>query len=246
MPRWQNGGVNTARRDRWERATSIPLVVLGVTFIVSYSIWVLVPVRSDLLSAVLLLDFALSWLAFVGDYVVRLSLTPRGGRWAFVRANPVDLLSVFLPMFRAFRVVALLRNIPYLRSASGAAVRTEVILYAAAYAVVFVYFISLATLDAERGAPDATITDFGTALWWACVTLATVGYGDTYPVTAAGRLTAVLLMVGGVAIIGTASAIVISYITEKIQGRVGARSTEVPAATEARTAGDRTTGDRTD
>lgn len=215
--------LTTNRRERWERATTIPLIVLGVTFIVSYSLWVLVPTRPDWLTALLLLDAALSWIAFLGDYVVRLALTPRGQRWAFVRSTPVDLLSVFLPMFRAFRVVALLRNIPYLRSASGSAVRTEVILYAGAYAIVFVYFIALATLDAERGAPDATITDFGTALWWACVTLATVGYGDVYPITAAGRLTAVLLMIGGVAIIGTASAIVISYISEKIQKRVGER-----------------------
>lgn len=236
--------MNTARRDRWERATSLPLVVLGVTFIVSYSVWVLVPDRPEVLTAVLAVDFAVSWLAFLADYVVRLALTPRGARWAFFRANPVDLLSVFLPMFRAFRVVALLRKIPYLSSASGAAVRTEVILYAVAYAVVFVYFISLATLDAERGAPDATITDFGTALWWACVTLATVGYGDTYPVTAAGRVTAVFLMVGGVAIIGTASAIVISYITEKIQGRVGARSAGT-SASPVRPADDRTADDRT-
>jgi voltage-gated potassium channel len=223
--------VTTNRRERWERATTIPLIVLGGTFIVSYSLWVLMPTRPDWLTALLLLDAALAWIAFLSDYVVRLALTARRERWAFVRSTPVDLLSVFLPMFRAFRVVALLRNVPYFRTSSGTAVRTEVIAYATAYAVIFVYFIALATLDAERGAPEATITDFGSALWWACVTLATVGYGDTYPVTAAGRVTAVMLMVGGVAIIGTASAIVISYITEKIQGRVGASNTEVLAPT---------------
>lgn len=210
--------MTTNRRERWERATTIPLIVLGGTFIVSYSFWVLMPEREDWFSLLLLLDFALSWIAFLGDYVVRLALTPAGQRWAFVRANPVDLLSILLPVFRAFRVIALIRTVPYFRAAAtGAAVRTEVITFAAAYAAFFVYFLALATLDAERNAPGATIVDLGSALWWACVTLATVGYGDTYPVTTAGRVTAVLLMAGGVAIIGTASAIVISFITEKIQ-----------------------------
>lgn len=215
------GARSIARREHWERVTAVPLVVLGATFIVSYSIWVLMPVRPDWLSALLLLDFALSWLAFLIDYVVRITLTPRGRRWEFVRRNPIDLLSILLPMFRAFRVVALLRTIPYFRSSSGAAVRTEVIAFAAAYAVLFVYFIALATLDAERAAPNATIVDLGSAIWWACVTLATVGYGDTYPITVTGRICAVLLMAGGVAIIGTASAIVISYLNERITGRGG-------------------------
>ncbi|MEN9620139.1 MAG: hypothetical protein RL499_332, partial [Actinomycetota bacterium] len=77
----------------------------------------------------------------------------------------------------------------------------------------------LAMLQAERNAPDATITTFGDALWWALVTITTVGYGDTYPVTGVGRFLAVLLMAGGLVIIGTASAIVVSYITERINGQ---------------------------
>ncbi len=197
----------------------MPLVFLGGTFMVTYSIWVLWPERPDLVTVLLLLDFAISWLAFLLDYVVRLLLTPLGHRWEFVRTNLVDLLSILLPMFRAFRVVNLLRRVPYFATRSGAAVRTEVISYAGVYAILFVYFTALATLDAERLAPGATITSFGDAIWWACVTLATVGYGDTFPVTALGRVYAVALMTGGVAILGTASAIVISYLNERIVRR---------------------------
>ncbi len=200
----------------------MPLVVLGATFVITYSMWVLWLDRPDIVSAVILIDFVVSWLAFLIDYVVRVALTPRGRRGEFFRANLVDLLSIALPMFRAFRVVALLRRVPYFATRSGAAVRTEVIAYAAMYAILFVYFTALATLDAERTAPDATITTFGDAIWWACVTIATVGYGDTYPVTPLGRVYAVVLMVGGVAILGTASAIVISFLNERILGRGGA------------------------
>ena len=46
---------------------------------------------------------------------------------------------------------------------------------------------ALDPFEAERDAPGANITSFGEAIWWAVVTLATVGYGDTYPVTVPGR-----------------------------------------------------------
>lgn len=54
----------------------------------------------------------------------------------------------------------------------------------------------------ESNAPDARIKDFQTALWWAIVTVTTVGYGDVTPVTGTGRFVATLLMVTGIGTIG--------------------------------------------
>ena len=54
-------------------------------------------------------------------------------------------------------------------------------------ALLFLLLISLLQL-AEKGAPDATITSFPAALWYCLTTLTTVGYGDMYPVTAAGKV----------------------------------------------------------
>ena len=55
-------------------------------------------------------------------------------------------------------------------------------------------------LAALQKAPDARITTFGDALWWATATITTVGYGDMYPVTAIGRLVATALMMSGIAL----------------------------------------------
>jgi voltage-gated potassium channel len=52
----------------------------------------------------------------------------------------------------------------------------------------------------EHGHQGANITKLGDAFWWAVVTIATVGYGDYYPVTVAGRLIAIFIMLSGIGI----------------------------------------------
>lgn len=204
------------RGSRWEQRTATLLVVLGGVFIVAYSIVVLWPDAPIAVQSPLVALLGVVWVVFIADVVVRIVLTPRGERWEFMWRHPVDVLSAVLPLFRALRVVLLLGQVPYLQRRSGTAVRTRIVVFALSYAFMFVYFIALATLAAERDAPGATITTFGSAMWWAIVTIATVGYGDTYPITVPGRIYAVMLMAGGVAIVGTASATIISLINERI------------------------------
>ena len=53
-------------------------------------------------------------------------------------------------------------------------------------------------------------------MWWACTTITTVGYGDFEPITPLGRLIAVLLMVGGIALIGMVTATVATWIIQRV------------------------------
>jgi voltage-gated potassium channel len=204
------------RRERWVDATSRPLAVMGVLFVFSYVVFVLWIDRPRWLDPVLWTLLAVGWLAFLIDVVVQVALTPRGRRWAWVWRHPVEVLSALLPLFRALRVVSLVRHLPALERRTTSAVRARFVSEALTYALVFVFFIALVTYHVERDAPGATIVTFGDAIWWACVTLATVGYGDTYPVTLPGRAYAVLLMAGGVAILGTASAALVSVLNERL------------------------------
>jgi voltage-gated potassium channel len=71
---------------------------------------------------------------------------------------------------------------------------------------------SVLVLQFESRSPDANITTGGDALWWGVVTITTVGYGDTYPVTIAGRLTGVFVMFAGVGIIGALASILASIL----------------------------------
>jgi voltage-gated potassium channel len=67
-------------------------------------------------------------------------------------------------------------------------------------------------LQFESKSPDAKIITGGDALWYSLVTITTVGYGDYYPVTAAGRVTAMFIMFAGVGIIGALASILASLL----------------------------------
>lgn len=59
-----------------------------------------------------------------------------------------------------------------------------------------------------------TIDDYGTALWWAVVTVTTVGYGDSVPVSDAGRVVAVFLMLVGISLFSWVTASVAAFLLE--------------------------------
>lgn len=80
----------------------------------------------------------------------------------------------------------------------------------------------------ERDAPGSKIPDFTTALWWAIVTVTTVGYGDVTPVTATGRFVAAGLMVVGIGTIALLASSLASVLildkedTDEARARDGA------------------------
>lgn len=119
------------------------------------------------------------------------------------------------------RPLRLLRSVTLIRAARltrigagvGRAVResrvrlaSRAALLAAGSAAILILAAAVMELDAERAAAKANITTFGDALWWAVSTVATVGYGDHYPVTTAGRAIGIALMIAGVGIFGVVAA----------------------------------------
>jgi voltage-gated potassium channel len=95
--------------------------------------------------------------------------------------------------------------------------RGRVVFYVVGSVLLIGFVASLAVLDAERYAPDASITTFGEAVWWTITTISTVGYGDRYPVTTEGRLVAASLMVAGIALLGVVTASLASWFVENLR-----------------------------
>jgi voltage-gated potassium channel len=107
-----------------------------------------------------------------------------------------------LPLLRPLRMVKVYEAVQRRRERPKLDLYARVIAYAGLTAALVGFAGALAVYQQERGAPGADIRTFGDALWWACSTLTTVGYGDATPVTAAGRLIAFVVMVCGLALLG--------------------------------------------
>ncbi len=83
-------------------------------------------------------------------------------------------------------------------------------IYALYLTLLIVTFGASLVLAAERTYPGSNIHTYGEAVWWAFVTVATVGYGDYTPVSPAGRAMATLMLFNGVAVISVITASVAS------------------------------------
>ena len=92
----------------------------------------------------------------------------------------------------------------------------------------------------ERHAANATIQTASDALWWTCVTITTVGYGDRYPVTDAGRIVGIGVMAMGVVLIGTLAGFIANKLiipADRDSDEPGDPSRPVPAAKGAPSGG---------
>ncbi len=213
------------RARRWLVRSEWPLAGIALLFLAAYAWPILQPGLGrgwkHFCSAVV---FG-TWLIFVLDYVVRLWLA-RDRRSFFLKHIP-DLLIVGLPALRPMRLLRLVVLFRILNRKAAASLRGRVPLYVSISAGTLVLCAALAVLDAERYAPGSNIKSFGNALWWAVVTVTTVGYGDHFPVTLQGRFVAGGLMIGGVALIGVVTASFAAWFIDRVRDD----EVEVEAAT---------------
>jgi len=193
------------------------VLVVAVVSLLLVLLETFLQVPSNLLPLLRDLD-RLSCLIFLTDIIVRW----RRERWAasFWRWGWVDVLASipFDPAFRSlqairiYRFIRLIRVLKKLNTLTSGTSLNEKLLALPGVALVMVFFSTMLMVEVERGAAGATIKTGGDALWWALTTVTTVGYGDTYPVTTEGRIIAAVLMLIGIALFGSMSAIVTSKL----------------------------------
>ena len=116
-----------------------------------------------------------------------------------LRAGRLLRLIRLLRVIRAFRSSRNLVNHIFANKAQGAFTSISVI------AILLVIFSAIGILQVEND-PNSNIKTAEDAIWWAYVTITTVGYGDKFPVTTEGRIIAAILMTAGVGLFGTFTA----------------------------------------
>jgi voltage-gated potassium channel len=215
----------------YQGAADIPLLLLGLAIIPV----IVLPFVTDFSHgwdvAFTAADWTI-WAAFGLDLTVKTYLAER--RRQSLAANWLDavIVAVSLPVFlvdlrplrvlrsgRALRVARMLRLVRVVAFGSRFLTRARQLAGRNGMAYVMVIATALLFLGAtlvylfERSG-GGEIDDFGTAIWWAIVTVTTVGYGDVVPTSAAARGVAVFLMILGISVFGFVTANVAAFFVE--------------------------------
>lgn len=200
--------------ERWERRTHWPLMGAATLFLGAYAWPVLDPDLPVAAVRAAELTTWVVWAVFLVDYLVRLGLAP--SRRAFVRSHPLELAAVVLPLLRPLALLRVVATLSVLQRQARSTLRGRIATYVVGATLLLVGVSALAVLEAEREHPDAQITTYGQALWWAVTTVTSVGYGDFVPVTWTGRLAAAGLMVAGIGVLGVVTATLASWLVEQV------------------------------
>ena len=225
----QTRALRPPRRDASNGIYNLFIVALTIFSLGMVAAYYLLPLTEATEQALLWIDFPIS-LIFLADSLGSLRRAP--DKRAYLKWGWLDFLGsipLILPL-RIARVGRLIRAWRTLRlrrlsqvgedldrnRAEGAALITVIL------AIVVLTTATVAVLEFESEVPQANIRSAGDAFWWAIVTLATVGYGDFYPVTAWGRVGAVALMTVGVGIFGVLASYLANLFLPSTQDDSGA------------------------
>ncbi len=201
--------------DRIEDMTKYPMLVLGITWLI-----VLIAVGTINLngtsSVALVGTLFVLWVVLLVEYLVRLVISPdsRG----YLRRRWVEPVTVVVPPFEGWHLVGI-EKVSLL--VHEGVLRLEAILKHHSLFRVLIAAAGTLFLGAwlvllfEDHATGSNIHSYSSALWWAMVTVTTVGYGDRFPISGGGRAVAVILMLVGIGLIGVLTATVASVFVKE-------------------------------
>lgn len=216
---------------------AITTSIIPLMFIETYPIFNII---EQVTVGLLITDYLLRW--FTADYIV--GKGQKGKWWSFLiyPLTPwaiIDFLAILpglnilgqgFKVLRISRLLRILRLFKFIRYSQNIKIlgnvikREKKILFTVLGIAVFYIFISALVMfnaephiDPETGAK--TFENFFDALYWATVTLTTVGYGDVTPVTDIGRFISMVSSLFGVAIIALPSGVITAAYIEELRAQ---------------------------
>ena len=196
-----------------------------------------------------------SVIVFTAEYagrivVYRMNPKHRTTRYSLLRLvfSPMMLvdLAAILPFFLPFvvvdlrfiRIIRLLRLFRLLKLARysdsmhtfGAVLRAKAGDLSVAFFILFIMVIFASSLMyyAENAAQPDVFSSIPASMWWGIVTLTTIGYGDTYPVTVLGKVIASGVAILGIAVYAIPAGIMASAFTEELRRKRGQGGNKCP------------------
>ncbi|MBD1576868.1 potassium channel family protein [Vibrio sp. S11_S32] len=196
---------------------SLMSLLLSIVSVILVSFLLFVPLPQDTRHTMVGIDTAICAL-----FLFQLSLDCYRSklRLRYLKVHALDFLASLpgIEFFRYIRLLHIIRIFLMLRSRKKIGQQILENRKEATVATIFTLLIILLCLGSslmllfEENAPNTNIHTAADALWWSIVTISTVGYGDHFPVTFAGKVLASVLIVCGVGIFGMISGLLASII----------------------------------
>lgn len=127
--------------------------------------------------------------------------------------HQLRLLRIFI-LFRVFKLFRYARSIKTFSSVLSTKRFEFFTLMIFAGIVIFVSSVLIYVMEANN--PSSPINTMFEAIYWSIVTISTVGYGDVTPITEAGRVVAMFVIIAGIAVLAFTTSLVVSAFTEQL------------------------------
>ncbi|MBM7036696.1 ion transporter [Vibrio ulleungensis] len=215
------------------RIFDISLIVAIITSLVVLVLGTIEPYASRYQTELALIEYLFTAL-FTIEYLLRLYCSPKPAAYAKSFYGVVDLLAilptylqlivpnahfaVIIRLLRVMRIFRVLKLVQYLKDSnmlmrSLFMARRKILIFFSMVAILVTIFG--ATLYVIEG-PDNGFTSIPMSIYWAIVTITTVGYGDIYPVTALGKAVAALVMLLGYSILAVPTGIITAEMNQEM------------------------------
>lgn len=166
---------------------------------------------------------------FTLEYLLRVFVAKPRAKFVFSFFGIIDFLSI-APFYlfagvgtqylRSLRLLRLVRTLKLVRYSDAAkrlhrallVAKEEIVLYLV-FTVFLLFFASVGIYHFENPAQPDVFSSIFHCLWWSVTTLTTVGYGDTYPITAGGRIFTFFVLIIGLGVVAVPAGLVASALS---------------------------------
>lgn len=178
-------------------------------------------------------DYIITAIFFL-DYILRIYISENRIKYIFSFNGLVDLISILptlipktildlraIRVVRSIRIFRLFKLTRYTRATEMLSrvfkKEKEVLLITFVIAISLIYISAVLIYGFENADQPEVFRDIPTSLWWAVATMTTVGYGDMYPITSAGKIIASMLIFVGIGIIAIPSGVISAGFLYELQ-----------------------------
>ncbi|MBQ0770072.1 MAG: ion transporter [Bizionia sp.] len=173
-----------------------------------------------------------SVVVFSIEYILRIYVSDKKLKFIFSFYGIIDLLSIlpfyvalgvdlrslralrFLRLFRILKLVRYNRAMNHFNAAIKSA-KEEILLFIMV-TLILMYFSAVGIYYFENEAQPEHFSSIFDSLWWAIITLTTVGYGDVYPITVGGKVFTFFILMIGLGIVAIPTGIISSALTRSV------------------------------